>query len=112
MINKIRQIKYSRLNELEKYFIKLTDDYKIFNNYYVKNSDILFEIRKTNLYMNRNIYRNMYTLFIDIFGEERDDFTFESYISYLFKEYLKINIKKVVGINPPTQDYWETIVLF
>lgn len=112
MKDKIKHIKYYRLNELERYFIKITDDYKILNNYYVKNSDILFEIRKNNLYLNRNIYSKMYTLFIDIFGEERDDFTFESYISYLFKEYLKINIKTVVGINPSTQDYWETIVLF
>lgn len=112
MKDKIKHIKYYRLNELERYFINITNDFKIFNNYYVSGSDILFELRKTNLFLNRNIYRKMYTLFIDIFGEERDDFTFESYISYLFKEYLKINIKTVVGINPSTQDYWDTLEIF
>lgn len=112
MKDKIKHIKYYRLNDLERYFINLTDDFKIFNNYYVKGSDILFEKRKHNLYLNRYIYKKMYSLFIEIFGEEKDDFTFESYISYLFKEYLKINIKTVVGINPSTQDYWDTLEIF
>lgn len=112
MINKIKQIKYCRLNDLERYFINITDDIKIFNNYYVKGSDILFEMRKHNVFLNRYVYMKMYSTFIDIFGKERDDFTFENYVSYLFKEYLKLDIKNILGVNPSTQDYWDVLNLF
>lgn len=105
-ISKIKMIKYSRLNELEKHFLMLITEIKIYGDYYIKGKEILFEVRKHNIYFSRTYYKILYTIYIDIFGIDVKD-TFEMYLSNLFKEYLFLDIKNIIGINISTQNYWD-----
>ena len=108
--NKINKIKYYRMNKLEKYFISITDELKKNNNYYTIKNEIIFELKKYNVYLNRYIYNEMYSHFTEI-ENINNEITFELYLISMFEKYLDINIKSVVGINSSTQDYWDEIIL-
>lgn len=108
--SKVKQIKYSRLNELEKHFLEIIEDIEIRDNYYVKNSEILFELRKSYVYFNRKIYSTLYMLYDDIYIENKNIDEFNDFIRLYFKNHLNITIKVVLGVNSSIQDYWDTKV--